>query len=89
MARAVEYADCRGVRPLNECPGYDTKPSDGEAPGLELWGMWTTPSLPLVPSPPWTGMLVPDRVPCMGQIKLFGYLTVYKQMTYVKFDYVT
>ena len=32
---------CRGVRlsPPNECPGYDTKRSDGEAPVmLEFWG---------------------------------------------------
>ena len=39
---------CRGVRPplTYECPRYDTKSSDGEAPVmLELWGMWSTPSL--------------------------------------------
>ena len=32
---------CRGVRPLpNECPGYEIKKSDGEAPViLKLWGM--------------------------------------------------
>ena len=31
---------CRGVRhPHNECIGYDTKPSDGEASVLEFWGM--------------------------------------------------
>ena len=37
---------CRGVRPPpNECPGYDTKQSDGEVPTvLELWGMRSTPS---------------------------------------------
>ena len=30
--------------PPNECPGYDTKQSDGEVPPvLELWGMRTTP----------------------------------------------
>ena len=38
---------CRGVRLPNECPGYDTKQSDGEIPVmLELWGMRSTPSLP-------------------------------------------
>ena len=45
---------CRGVRPspLNECPGYDTKQSDGEAlVMLELWRMWSTPSLPPLPGP--------------------------------------
>ena len=42
---------CRGVRPLpNECPGYDTKQSDGEVPAvLELWEMRSTPSLPITP----------------------------------------
>ena len=37
-AGAVEYTDlhlCRGVRPPpNECPGYDTKQSDGEVPAV-------------------------------------------------------
>ena len=36
---------CREVRPphLNECPGYDTKQSDGEVPVLlGLWEMWST-----------------------------------------------
>ena len=43
---------CRGVRsPLpNKCPGYNTKPSDGEPLVLELWGMWSTPLLSLLPS---------------------------------------
>ena len=42
---------CRGVRPTtNECPEYDTKLYDGEVPiMLELWGMKSTPSLPLFP----------------------------------------
>ena len=55
---------CRGVRhPLpNECPGYDTKQSDGEVRViLGLWGMQSTPSLPLLPSPLWPGMVVSDR----------------------------
>ena len=41
---AVEYTTC--ILP-NECPKYDIKQSDGEAPlKLELWGMCSTPSLP-------------------------------------------
>ena len=45
-AWAVEYTDCTP----NECPGYDTKLSDGEVPvTLELWGTWSTRSLPLLP----------------------------------------
>ena len=54
---------CKGVRPpRNEYPGYDTKQSDGEVPAvLELWGMLSTPSLPLLPGPLLTGVVAPDR----------------------------
>ena len=66
---AVEHTDCisaGGVRP-NECPGYDTKQSDGEVPVmLELWGMRSTPSLPPLSGPHWPGVVAPD----MGQIEL-------------------
>ena len=52
---------CRGVRPSNVCPGYDTKQSDGEAPlMLEHWGMQSTPLLPLLPGPLWPGVVAPD-----------------------------
>ena len=39
---------CREERPPppNECLRYDTKTFDGEVPALEIWGMWSTPSLP-------------------------------------------
>ena len=59
---------CRGVRPPpNECPIYDTKQSDGEVPAvLELWGMRSTPSLPLLPGPLWPGVVAPDRALSMG-----------------------
>ena len=60
---------CREVRPPppNECPGYDTKQSDGKAPiMLELWGMQSTPSLPLLPGLHWPGMIAPDRALSMG-----------------------
>ena len=60
---------CRGVRPPNpnEFPGYDTKQSDGEVPAvLELWGMRSTPSLPLLPGPLWPGVVAPDRALSMG-----------------------
>ena len=43
---------CRGVRPPHECRGYDTKQSDGEVLVMqELWGMRSTPSLPLLTGP--------------------------------------
>ena len=29
-------------RPNEYYPRYDTKPSDGEASNIELWGMWST-----------------------------------------------
>ena len=59
---------CRGVRPpANECPGCDTKQSDGEVPAvLELWGMQSTTSLPLLPGPLWPRVVAPDRVLSMG-----------------------
>ena len=59
---------CRGVRPPpNECPGYDTKQSDGEVPAVqELWAMRSTPSLPSLPGPLWPGVVAPDRALYMG-----------------------
>ena len=57
--------------PPNKYPGYDNKQSDSEAPlMLELWGMRSTPSLPSLPDPLWTGVVAPDRVLSMGQIGL-------------------
>ena len=51
----------------NECPGYDTKQSDGEFPVIPgLWGIRNTPSLPLLPGPLWPGVVAPDRVLSMG-----------------------
>ena len=49
--------------PPSECPGYDTKQSDGEVSAMvELWGMRSTPSLPSLPGPLWLGVVAPDRV---------------------------
>ena len=42
------------------CPGYDIKQSDGKAPALEIWGMWSTPSLLSGPLRP--RVVAPDRV---------------------------
>ena len=33
---------------------------------LELWGMQSTPSLPLLLGPLWPGMVAPDRALSMG-----------------------
>ena len=59
---------CKGVRPSpNECPGYDTKQSDGKFQlMLKLWGMWGTPLVPLLPGLLWPGLVAPDRVLSMG-----------------------
>ena len=55
----------------NECPRYDNKQSDGEAPvRLKLWGMWSTLSLPLLLGPLRPGVVAPDRVLSIGQIEL-------------------
>ena len=35
---------------------------------LELWGMWSTPSLPSLPGPLWPGVVAPDGVLSMCQI---------------------
>ena len=51
LAGAVKYTNCFSTEEYlpNECPGYDIKQSDGEVPAmLELWGMWSTPLLPLL-----------------------------------------
>ena len=53
---------------------------DDEAPALEIWGMWNTPMLPLLPGLFWSGVVAPDRILSMGQIEQ----TVCKQMTDVK-----
>ena len=56
---------------MNECPGYDTKLSDGEIPVmLEVWGMWSTPLLPLFLGPLWLRAVSLDRVLSMDQIEL-------------------
>ena len=69
--RLYLYRGERTPTPPNECPGYDTKQSDGEATVmLELWGTRSTPSLPLLPGPLWLGVVAPDRVLSMGQIEL-------------------
>ncbi len=48
----------------HECPGYDTKQSDGEVPVmLGLWGIRITPSLPLLPDPLWPRVVAPDKGP--------------------------
>ena len=70
---------CREIRPPfpYEFPVYDSKQSHGEAPGmLELWGMRSTPSLPSLSGPLWSGEVAPDWVLSMRQIDLNCVITL-------------
>ena len=58
--------------------------SDGETPVLELWGMWSIPSLPLLSDLLWLGVALPARVPSSSQIKLFNPLTMCNQSTNIE-----
>ena len=63
-AGTVECFNCISAEdktPLNECPGYDIKPSNGEASVLEFWGTWSTILLLLLPGSVWPGVVAPDR----------------------------
>ena len=72
---AAVHIDCTSAEEedfSNECPVYNIKKSNGEAPVmLELWGMRCTPSLPSLPGTLWPEVVAPDRVLSMGQIELF------------------
>ena len=90
-AEAVKYADCIFAT-TNKYPGYDIKPSDSETPVLDLWGMWSTPSLALLSGPLWLRVVVPVRVVVMNQIEIFNNLQgiiicIEKKIT-VKYQYL-
>ena len=75
LAGAVEYTDCTSAEGLTLTPQrvswYDTKQSDDEVlVMLELCGMQSTPSLPLVPGSLWPGVVTPDGARAMGLIEL-------------------
>ena len=56
----------------DECPLYDTKKSDVEAPlMLDLWEMQSTLLLPSLQDSLWLGVVVPDNVLFMGYIDMF------------------
>ena len=53
-AGTVKYTDCTS----HDCPGYDTKLSDGEVPlMLGSWERRSTPSLALLLGPFWRGSI--------------------------------
>ena len=62
----VEYTVCicgGRLDSFNECLGYDTKQTNGDAPVmLKLLGIWSAPSLLLLLCPLWPGVVAPDRV---------------------------
>ena len=51
---------------------------------LELWGMQSIPSLPLLPGPLLSGVVAINRVESMVQVDMFDIQTECKQMTYAK-----
>ena len=54
----------RGKTAPNECPWYDTKQFDSEAPVMqEIWGMRSTRSLSVSL---WFGLVAPDKFLSMG-----------------------
>ena len=82
---AVEYSDCISAERKDTHNKYpDMKQSDGEASVLELWGMWSSPSLPLLPGPLWPRVVVPVRVLSMVQIELFNHLVYLKPFNCVQ-----
>ena len=75
MCETVEYINCTSAEeynpPPNMCSGYDIKHSDSEVLVMqEIWGIRSTPLLLSLPGPLWFIVVAPDRVLCMGQIKL-------------------
>ena len=56
---------CHETQPTNQI-------TDGEAIVLEIWGMWNTLSLPLLPGSLWHGMILTVRVTFIQLIDLFA-----------------
>ena len=48
--------------------GSGNHASDNEAPVLDIWGVWNTTSLPLLPASLWFRKIVTVKVSSMGQI---------------------
>ena len=53
---------------------------------LELWGMRSVSSLPLLPGLLWPGIVAPDRVLSMDKIELTAYLCQTKLFQIELFD---
>ena len=50
--------------------------SDGEAPILDNWRVWSTYSFPLLVGLCWSGVVVPVSVPSIGKNDLFEIIRV-------------
>ena len=77
---------CRELNSPSMRSRYDT--SGCEVPVVEFWGLRSSPSLPLQPGLLLPKAVVPSKVPSIGQIEWFNYLTVCKQIR-VKQFYLT
>ena len=56
-------------------------------PIQDLWGIWNTTSLVLVPGPLWSGAVVSRRVSSMDLMELLNHLTVWQQITDVQLNF--
>ena len=91
-AGAVEYTDCFsavGKTPPAMSVLIMTLKSDDETPViLELWGICSTSSLPLLPGPLWFGMVAPDEGPIDGlnRTKPFLLFLAFKRRIYAELN---
>ena len=88
----------RGKKPLQRVSIYDSKQSDCEVPALlELWGMWSTASIPSFSGPLLPGVKAPDTVLPICQTELNCVLMLnltawngtllYAKVKYLKWNY--
>ena len=68
---AIKYINCIYAEGVDLI--YDIKLSDGEAPLLELWVMWSISSWPLLPGWLRPGVVAPERLLSLGQIEPFDF----------------
>ena len=70
----------RGKTIPQKWPGYYIKPSDSEAPDIEIWEIWNTLTLILLPGLILPSVVAPGRVLSIAQIEQ----SVCKQISGVK-----
>ena len=72
--KKTQPSQLKGTFLPNKYSEFDIRPSNGEAPVLELWQMWSTLLLLLLPGSLWPRVIAPVRVPSMCQIELFDHV---------------